>query len=112
MYKFAKIAVLTVAVLAVASPAWAADETPADEATVTAAGAEEFAVYLGLAFGVGMIVVGSAYAVGKIGSAAVENMARQPEVARNIQTAMLISAALIEGFTFFGLAVWMLKVLR
>jgi F-type H+-transporting ATPase subunit c len=32
-------------------------------------------------------------------------MARQPEVAGNIQTAMIISAALIEGVTFFALAI-------
>jgi F-type H+-transporting ATPase subunit c len=32
-------------------------------------------------------------------------MARQPEVAGSIQTAMIISAALIEGFTFFALAI-------
>ncbi len=30
-------------------------------------------------------------------------MARQPEVAGNIQTAMIIAAALIEGFTFYAL---------
>ena len=30
-------------------------------------------------------------------------MARQPEVAGSIQTAMIIAAALIEGFTFFAL---------
>jgi F-type H+-transporting ATPase subunit c len=35
-------------------------------------------------------------------------MARQPEVAGNIQTAMIISAALIEGATFFGLIVCMM----
>jgi F-type H+-transporting ATPase subunit c len=35
-------------------------------------------------------------------------MSRQPEVAGNIQTAMIISAALIEGATFFALIVCML----
>ena len=30
-------------------------------------------------------------------------MARQPEVAGSIQTAMIIAAALIEGFTFYAL---------
>ena len=32
-------------------------------------------------------------------------MARQPEVAGSIQTAMIIAAALIEGFTFFALVI-------
>ena len=41
-------------------------------------------------------------------AAAVESMARQPEVAGNIQTAMIIAAALIEGVTFFALIVCML----
>ena len=36
---------------------------------------------------------------------AVESMARQPEIAANIQTAMIISAALIEGVTFFALII-------
>jgi F-type H+-transporting ATPase subunit c len=34
-------------------------------------------------------------------------MARQPEVAGSIQTAMIIAAALIEGFTFFALFICM-----
>ena len=41
--------------------------------------------------------------IGKLASSALESMARQPEVASNIQTAMIIAAALIEGFTFFAL---------
>ena len=35
-------------------------------------------------------------------------MARQPEIASNIQTAMIIAAALIEGVTFFALLVVMI----
>ena len=45
---------------------------------------------------------------GRIGGQAVEGMSRQPEAAGNIQTAMIISAALIEGATFFALIVCML----
>ena len=52
-----------------------------------------------------MIIIGAALGIGRIGSSAVESMARQPEVAGNIQTAMIISAALIEGVTFFGLVI-------
>ena len=63
---------------------------------------------LGGAFGAGLVILGAAYGIGSIGSKAVESMARQPEVAGNIQTAMLISAALIEGATFFALIVCML----
>ena len=38
-------------------------------------------------------------------------MARQPEIAGNIQTAMIIAAALIEGVTFFALIIILLQVL-
>ena len=62
-----------------------------------------FSILQGAAFGAGMVILGAGYGIGKIGSCAVESMARQPEVAGNIQTAMIISAALIEGVTFFAL---------
>ena len=44
----------------------------------------------------------------RLAASAVESMARQPEVAGNVQTAMIIAAALIEGATFFALIVCML----
>jgi len=71
-------------------------------------GPENFSIFLGGAFGAGLIIIGGAYGIGKIGAAAVESMARQPEVAGNVQTAMIIAAALIEGVTFFGLIVCLL----
>lgn len=54
-------------------------------------------------FGAGLVTIGAAYGIGKLASSAYEGMSRQPEVAGNIQTAMIIAAALIEGFTFFAL---------
>ncbi len=56
-------------------------------------------------FGAGLTTVGAAYGIGKLASSALESMARQPEVAGSIQTAMIIAAALIEGFTFFALVI-------
>jgi len=67
-----------------------------------------FSIFLGGAFGAGLVIIGAGMGISKIGSCAVESMARQPEVAGNIQTAMIISAALIEGATFFGLIVCMM----
>lgn len=55
------------------------------------------------AFGVAATVFGAAYGISKLASSALESMARQPEVAGSIQTAMIIAAALIEGFTFYAL---------
>ena len=63
---------------------------------------------LGAALGAGLVILGAGIGIGRIGGSAVESMARQPEVAGNIQTAMIISAALIEGATFFALIVCML----
>lgn len=54
-------------------------------------------------FSVGLVVIGAAYGISKLATAAYESMARQPEVSGSIQTAMIIAAALIEGFTFYAL---------
>ena len=55
--------------------------------------------------GVGLVIFGAALGIGGLTKSAVESMARQPELAANIQTAMIISAALIEGVTFFALII-------
>lgn len=60
-------------------------------------------------FGAGLITIGAALGISRLAAAAYESMARQPEVAGNISTAMLIAAALIEGFTFFALLICFLK---
>ena len=60
-------------------------------------------------FGAGLTTCGAAYGIGRLASSALESMARQPEVAGSIQTAMIISAALIEGFTFFALVICFVK---
>ena len=57
------------------------------------------------AFGAAIVVVGAAYGIGMLAKAAVESMARQPEVAGTVQVAMIIAAALIEGFTFYALVI-------
>ena len=53
--------------------------------------------------GAGMIVIGAALGIGRIGGSAMEAIARQPEASGKIQTAMLIAAALIEGIGFAAL---------
>ena len=85
-------------------------EEPADAAKETVAqaqdmpGREGFAISLG-GVGAGLAIIGAGIGIGRIGGSAVESMARQPEMAGSIQTAMLIMAALIEGATFFALIV-------
>ena len=66
-------------------------------------------ILAGSAVGVGLTVIGAAYGIGKLAASALESMARQPEVAGSIQTAMIIAAALIEGFTFFALYICMTR---
>jgi F-type H+-transporting ATPase subunit c len=53
--------------------------------------------------GAGLVIIGAAFGIGKLAASALESMARQPEVAGSIQTAMIIAAALIEGATFYAL---------
>jgi F-type H+-transporting ATPase subunit c len=60
---------------------------------------------LGAALGCGIVILGAGLGIGRIGGQAVEGMSRQPEAAANIQTAMIISAALIEGVTLLALIV-------
>ncbi|MGB0524578.1 MAG: ATP synthase F0 subunit C [Flammeovirgaceae bacterium] len=60
---------------------------------------------LGAGIGAGLAVMGAGMGIGRIGGSAVESMARQPEMAGRLQTAMLIAAALIEGAALFAIAV-------
>ena len=55
------------------------------------------------AIGIGLAVIGGGIGIGLIGSQAVGAMARQPETAGQVQTAMIIAAVLIEGATIIGL---------
>jgi F-type H+-transporting ATPase subunit c len=61
--------------------------------------------YLGGGLGSGLIVFGAAMGISKLASSAFESMSRQPEVLGDLRTAMIIAAALIEGFTFFALVI-------
>ena len=63
------------------------------------------------AIGAGLVILGAAMGIGSLAKSAVESMARQPEIAGNIQTAMIIAAALIEGVTFFALIIILLQVI-
>jgi F-type H+-transporting ATPase subunit c len=94
-------------VLALAPAAWAVEAPAAgDDASesatfLTTKGASK----LGGPIGAGLVIMGAAAGIGRIGGSAVESMARQPEVAGQIFTPMILTAALIEGATFFALIV-------
>jgi len=95
--QFAKICLLAVAAFVAMSVPAMAQEAGGDQALVNLTGAA----------GAGIVMLGAAFGIAKIGAAAVESMARQPEVAGDIRGAMIVAAALIEGATFFALIVCM-----
>ena len=111
MVKFWKMAFACLVLWMLAAPAFAqaipADVTAEQADNIRAATPGGF-MNLGAAIGAGLVMLGAGLGIGRIGGQAVEGMSRQPEAAGNIQTAMLISAALIEGATFFALIVCML----
>ena len=65
---------------------------------------------IGAAIGAGLVAIGAGLGIGKIGASAMESMARQPEMAGNIRTNMLIIAALIEGVAMFAVIVCFIAV--
>jgi len=85
------------------------DVSAVEDSVVEDAAAVGFSMDLGVAFGAGLVMIGAGLGIGRIGGQAVESMSRQPEAAGNIQTAMIIAAALIEGATFFALIVCLLS---
>ncbi|MBQ2187036.1 MAG: ATP synthase F0 subunit C [Bacteroidales bacterium] len=63
---------------------------------------------LGAALAAGIATIGAAMGISKIGSSALESMARQPEAAGNIQSSMILAAAFVEGVSLFAVVVCLL----
>lgn len=61
--------------------------------------------YLAAGIGAGIVVFGASLGIGKLAAAAMDASGRQPEAAGQVRTSMMIAAALIEGATFFALAI-------
>ena len=62
------------------------------------------------AIGAGLCAIGAGIGIGRIGSSAVEGIARQPEATSKIQTAMLLTAALLEATALFGVVVSLMSL--
>jgi F-type H+-transporting ATPase subunit c len=106
--KFVKSAVLALGLLLVAHGTVSAQATEGPATAAAPTGVK--APFSDLrAIGAGLVILGAAMGIGGLTKSALESMARQPEVAANIQTAMIISAALIEGVTFFALIIILLQ---
>jgi F-type H+-transporting ATPase subunit c len=61
--------------------------------------------------GAGAAAIGAGIGVGRIGGSALEAMARQPEIAGDIRSNMIVAAALVEGVALFGVIVCLLVAL-
>ena len=89
------------------APAAFAQEGGAPAAASSASGLAK----MGGAIGAGLAVIGCGLGIGRVGSSATEAMARQPEAAGQINTAMIVTAAMIEGATLFAVVVGLLAAL-
>lgn len=67
---------------------------------------------LGAGLGAGIVTLGTAYGIGTVGRAALEAMARQPEAADKVRTAMIIAASLIEGVALLGALICFLIAIK
>ena len=65
---------------------------------------------LGAAIGAGIAAIAAGIGIGKIGGAAMEAIARQPEATGDIRSNMIVIAALVEGVAFFALIVCILAL--
>ena len=115
------LAVVTIALISI-SPVLAQGPGPArDPKNVTTeqgsvasnqSAAAFFGVSMGAGLGAGLVIIGAGMGFSRIGSAALESMARQPETAGQVQTAMIIIGALLEGATMLALVVCILIALK
>jgi len=62
--------------------------------------------------GGGLVTLGAGIGIGKLAANAMEGIARQPEAGGKIQTAMIISAALIEGVALLCAVICLMLMLK
>ena len=70
-----------------------------------------FMAHFGAGVGAGLAVLGAGLGIGKIGSSAMEAIARQPESVGDIRSNMIVAAALVEGVAFFAVVCCLLVIL-
>jgi F-type H+-transporting ATPase subunit c len=109
----AKLALLMIVagfVLMFAAALPASAQEPAVGAPAAASTGGMLAGKLGGALGAGLALLGGGLGIGRIGGSAVEAIARQPEAQGQISTAMIITAAMIEGAMLFAVIVGLMAV--
>ena len=60
---------------------------------------------IGTGIGLGLALLGVGLGIGRVGAASVEASARQPEIAGQLQTQMIIAAGMIEGAGLFAIVI-------
>ena len=65
---------------------------------------------VGAAIAAAVAALAGAYGIAKIGKSTMEAIARQPESAGNLRTAMIIAAGMIEGAALFAIIVCLLAL--
>lgn len=80
------------------------------DGAMDAAASIAFLGKFGAALGAGLAVIGAGLGIGKIGSSAMESIARQPESVGDIRSNMIIAAALVEGVAFFAVVCCLLVI--
>lgn len=63
---------------------------------------------LSAGIGAGLAALAAAYGIGKIGAAAMEAIARQPEASADIRSNLIVVSAFIEGVAFLAVIVCLL----
>ena len=102
------INILFAAAILLALPVVVSAQAPAGEQ------AEESGISIGgglVGVGAGIIVVGAGLGIGRFTAAAVESIARQPQAARDIQSAFQLPLFLLEGVAVIGLGVLFVALL-
>lgn len=61
--------------------------------------------YLGAGIGMVGATIGAGIGIGKVASAAMESIARQPEASGDIRGVMILTAAMIEGAALFAIVI-------
>lgn len=118
MRRFSAILLIVGMVVALAGPAMAQDQAdapgaPAADAKVNAAAfptAKALAI-IGACFGAGIAAIGGGFGIARVGGAAIEAIARQPEAAGSMFAPMIITAAMIEGGMLFAIVICLMGVL-
>jgi F-type H+-transporting ATPase subunit c len=103
---------------AMAGPLLAADaktqpagEVAKDEATAAASWSRALSV-IGACIGAAIAAAGGGYGVGRIGSACIESIARQPEAARDMFAPMVVAAGMVEVGMLFAIVVCLISIMK